>query len=103
MKTHFSDPEYSKGLALLQQKSLNVFPLAILYKKKKDKDEESEEKYHKIDVPLSTAVDNVDTTKWKVPLFEEGDAEEWIKWRIQFDNVVKAYPLDTPDKKTTML
>ena len=105
MKTHFNDPEYAKKIALLHQQSLNVFPPAIPFgRKKKDKEEDKkDQQYQKIDVPLTPEGDNVDTTEWKVPLFEEGDAEEWIRWRIQFDNLVQAYPLNTPDKQTTML
>ena len=43
-----------------------------------------------------------DKTEWKIPVFEEGDAEDWVKWRITYKNLVEAYPLDTLDKQVKM-
>ena len=42
-------------------------------------------------------------TEWKVPVFEQGDAEDWVKWRIAYENLVEAYPLDTAEKQVKML
>ena len=37
MKTNFTDPDYARKVAMMQQQSLNVFPPAILYTKAKTK------------------------------------------------------------------
>ena len=57
MKTHFSNTEYAKKVAALQQQSMHVCPPAITFsRKKQDKDkEEDKDKYHKIDVPVNPA------------------------------------------------
>ena len=56
MKTHFSNDEHAKRVALLQQQSMHAYPPAITFsrKKKKDKDtEDDKDKYYKIDVPIN--------------------------------------------------
>ena len=112
MKTHFSNEEYAKRVALLAEQSLNVFPPAIPFarknkKKKKSKsnddDEESDKThYNKVAVPLDHTDPDSQTTEWKVPRFESGDPEDWIKWRISFDELAKAMPLDTGHKIVAM-
>ena len=89
MKTHFSTPEYAKKFAVMQQNALNVYPPPILFKKpkKEEKDIDDDKQYQKISVPLG---DTEDTTEWKVPLFEDGDPEEWIKWKIQYDQLAES-------------
>ena len=32
-----------------------------------------------------------DKTEWKIQVFEEGDAEDWVKWHINYDNLVEEY------------
>ena len=100
MKTHFSNTEYAKKVAVLQQQSMHVYPPAITFsRKKQDKDkEEDKDKYYKIDVPINPAEPD-QTTERRILTFEDGTAEEWIKWRIAFDNLAEEYPLDTADKK----
>ena len=56
--------------------------------------------YHEFEFRL----DNVDkkSTKMskKMLMFENGDAEIWCDWRIEFDDLVALAPLKTPDQKT---
>ena len=49
--------------------------------------------------------ENLDKTKWKVLvlMFGHGTPEEWVKWRIIFDDLIKAYPLNTAEKQVNML
>ena len=35
-------------------------------------------------------------------MFEDGDTEEWIKWRISFQELSTMHPLDTTKKKLIM-
>ena len=104
MKTHFSNTEYAKKVAALQQQSMHVCPPAITFsRKKQDKDkEEDKDKYHKIDVPINPAEPD-QTTERRILTFEDGTAEEWIKWRIAFDNLAEEHPLATADKKLRLL
>ena len=103
MKTQFSDPEYAKRIALLQQQAMHVYPPAIPFKKKKKKDSEDEDdtQYKKIKVPIGD--DPEQTTEWKVPIFENGEPEEWIKWVLQFHQLVDAYPSNDPDHKNNII
>ena len=80
MKTQFSDPEHAKRIALLQQQAMHVCPPAAPFKKKKKKDSEDEDdaQHEKIEVPVGDDPDQ--TAEWKVPMFENGEPEEWIKW-----------------------
>ena len=102
---HFSNDEHAKRVALLQQQSMHVCPPAITFsrKKKKDKDtEDDKDECFEIDVPINPE-DPEQTTERHVLTFEDGTAEEWIKWRVAFDNLAEEYPLDAADKKLRLL
>ena len=104
MKTHYSDTEYAKKAAITHQQSSHVFPPAVAFsKKKKDKDaDDDKEKHCKIDVPINP--ENPDqTTERKVATFEDGDAEDFIEWRIGFDDLATECPLDAADKKLRIM
>ena len=104
MKTHFNNLDYAKKQALLQQQMLAVSPPAILFKRKAKKNNgEEKDKFQSIEVPLDPDDKDSDTLEWKVAVFEDGDAEDWVKWRINYEYLVEAYPLDTPDKQVKML
>ena len=83
---------------------LTVSPPAIPFKrpKKKEKSDEKDQ-YQTNDILLDPSDKTSDTTEWKVPVFEQGDAEDWVKWRIAYENLVEAYPLDTAEKQVKML
>ena len=99
MKTNFADTDYARKVAMMQQQSLNVFPPAILYTKAKPKlDSKTDivkDQYQKIKVPIDHLVPDGQSTEWKVPLFENGTPEEFIKWKISFDELVTAMNLTT--------
>ena len=110
MKTHHSDPDHVQKVAHFQQQKLNVHPPAISYSKKKkskkdDKDKEDKDKdsYLKVDVPIDHTQRNSTTTEWKVPLFESGTPEDWAKWRIKFNDLERAMPLNTAAKKLSFI
>ena len=107
MKTNFADTDYARKVAMMQQQSLNVFPPAILYTKAKPKlDSKTDivkDQYQKIKVPIDHLVPDGQSTEWKVPLFENGTPEEFIKWKISFDELVTAMNLTTTAQKHSML
>ena len=74
----------------------------IAWNWKKEKNEDKD-KYQTVEIPLDPTDKESDKTQWKIPVFEQGDAEEWVKWRITYDSLVEAYPLDTADKQIKML
>ena len=92
-----------------KESDLMVFAPAIWFhqtKKKKDEDKESDtkDKYQKFYVPVDREDENNEqTTEWAMKVYESGSAEEYIRWRIQFDELATAMLLDTPDKKFTVL
>ena len=106
MKTHFNSTECAKKVTAMHQQSLHVYPPAIPYvnkKKEKDTEIDQKDKYKTVEVPLDHTDENSDKTEWKVLTFGQGTPEEWVKWRIIFDDLIEAYPLDTAEKKINML
>ena len=106
MKTHFSNSEYAKKVAALHQLSLHVYPPAIPYATKKkeiETENEQKDKYKSVEVPLDHTDVDSDKTEWKVLTFEKGTSEEWVKWRIIFDDLIDTYPLNMAEKQVNML
>ena len=83
---------------------LTVYPPAIPFIKKKTKEptKADKSKYIAVEVPLGNRRTDK-ATEWFIPVFDDGTPEEWIKWRIQFDNLVEQFPLETADRQFTML
>lgn len=99
MKTDFSDIEYMKKVAVFQAQAMAANPPAIKFRRKK------EEKKDDDDVPkkkltIKLEPDNEDSEEMQVyaTLFESGSAEEWIRWRIQFDELIRDMPLNSGEK-----
>ena len=68
--------------------------------KKSDEDDDDETNFRTMKVPLDP--DDLKHTSYmnvKSRLFDEGDVEEWIKWRIQVNDLIKMYGLDEDDPK----
>ena len=96
MKTHHSDLDCVKEVASLQQQALQVNPPASCFRQTKLPtvvDQKHETKKIKIRVNL----DNNDSEELQVKafMFEDADAEQWIKWRFQLDECICAIPLRT--------
>ena len=86
MKMTYSNPDYLKKVVLLYQQVLQVNPPAILFDKKKKAKEDGKSKcndsnlYKKIPIPINLTRPDDQTTEWKVHIFENGDAKDWIKF-----------------------
>ena len=79
-------------------------PFPFLKKSKGEKDKTDEEAHYlKVNVPLDATKEDSVATEWKVPIFENGKPEHWIKWHIAFDSLTAAHPLKTAEQKLTML
>ncbi len=93
------------------EKDLLVFPPAIPFHPKPKKnatelDEEEKDKFVTFVVGIGCGEDKKkpETTEWSFGVFEdEGDAQEYIKWRIRFEELAEGMHLNTPDKQYTVL
>jgi len=96
MKTSWNINDYKKKLAYLEAQALNVYPPAVLFSKKKKQkgdaksEAEPQDQFKKIPVPLDKTKPKEGSAEWKLAIFEDGDAEDWIKWRMAFDDLAKA-------------
>ena len=101
--TKMTSQDASKQAACNQQ-SLLVYPPTIPFKKdKKELEKMEKESYKTIELDLDPNDDeNKAKTEWKVPMFEDGTTEDWVKWVIHFEELEAAYPLNTPGKKILM-
>ena len=74
-------------------------------KSKKSKDKfDDEGNYKQIEVPIEPGEKNSKTIEKKVRLFGDSDRspEAWIKWRIELDEIIRDYPLESGAHKTAM-
>ena len=92
------------------ERDLMVFPPAIPFhpkaKKKADDEKEDETKTVTFKVTIGRGEDATksEKTEWSFRVFEDGgDAEEYVKWRIRFEELAEAMYLNTPDKKFPVL
>ena len=102
MKTYFSEAtlEYIKRVAVLQARALHVFPPAIPFRREKKKEDDEEWESKKIKIRLDPD-DNDVSNRIETPffVFENGEAEDWVKWRMQMDELIRDMPLTTGEQK----
>jgi hypothetical protein len=56
-----------------------------------------------LDVPLDHQDKDSTTTEWKIRIFEDGTAKEWIKSLITCKQLAAAHPFETADKQTKVI
>ena len=74
-------------------------------KPKKSKEKSDDEgNYKKIEVPIDPGNANSKTIEKKVRLFGDSDTspEAWVKWRIELEEIIRDYPLETGEHKASM-
>ena len=99
MKTSHSNPEYIKKVAQMQIQAMQVNPPAIPFRREKKKDEEEEVEFKKLKIKTDPTDEDSDELEIKATVFDEGDAEEWVKWRIQVEELVRDMQLSTARQK----
>ncbi len=100
MKTHFSDPDYVKKVAQMQIQAMQVNPPAIPFRRVKKKEEDEDEvETKKLKIRTDPTDEDSDEIEIRATVFDEGEAEDWIKWRIQFDELVRDMQLVTGRQK----
>ena len=72
-------------------------------KKSKEKSDD-EDNYKKIEVSIEPGEKNSKTIKKKVFLFGDFDMspEAWVKWRIELEEIIRDFPLETGKHKASM-
>ena len=102
MSSLFSIVTYAKKVALLLTQAAHVNPPAIQFRRQKPKDDDAsdeDEKIKKIKIKLDPDDDDSDEFEARCFIFETGEAEKWVKWRIQMDELVRDVPLNDGEKK----
>ena len=88
---------------------LLAFEPSIWFERKKgkaiDKEKGAEkDKFVKFDVPVNRGEgSDENTTEWCIRVFDTGDAEEYCKWRIAFEELAEAMRWTTVEQKFTVL
>ena len=100
MKTAFGDPEYVKRVARMQVQAMQVNPPAIPFRRDRKKQEEQETK--KIKIKTDPSDEDSDEIEVYAKVFDEGDAESWIQWRIQLDDLIWDKQLTDGWEKTVL-
>ena len=100
MKTAFGDPAYVKRVAQMQIQAMQVNPPAIPFRRdKKRPDEPDDRETKKLRVKTDPEDEDSDEIEVRATVFDEGDAEGWIQWRIQFDDLIRDMNLSTGRQK----
>ena len=104
MKTTFGNAEYIKKVARMQIQAMQVNPPAIPFRRdrtKSDSADENETKKFKIKTdPTDEESDEIEV---RAAVFDEGEAEGWVQWRIQLDELIRDMNLTTGCQKSVLV
>ena len=109
MKTHFNNNTHAKKVVILQQQSFYMYtppiPFVVLEKKsmKMDNDDKDKSNHKKINMPLDHTNANAGSIEWKVQVFEKGNLEDCIKWKLCYEELEMAMSLDLALKRLNMV
>ena len=103
MKTAFGDPDYVRRVAKMQVQAMQVNPPAIPFRRDRKKlDGEDEQETKKIKVKTDPTDEDSDEIEVRATVFDEGDAEAWIQWRIQLDDLIRDKQLTNGRQKIVL-
>ena len=89
-----------------RQSNLALNPPSIYFDKPKKSTEKSDDEgnYKKIEVPIEAGNANSKNIEKKIRLFGDYDTspEAWVKWRIELEEVIRDYPLESGKQKASM-
>ena len=107
MKTSFGATKHQAKVAAMHSGLLLLYPPPIYFTRKKAKsgdvstDEASN--FKTVTLLVDPEEENSETVEKKVRIFGGDETpEDWVKWRIEFDEVVRDMPLTTAVAKTKM-
>ena len=103
MKTAFGDPAYVRKVAQMQIHAMQVNPPAIAFRRDKKKAEEGDDKEtKKLKIKTDPTDEDSDELEIRATVFDEGDAEGWVQWRIQLDDLIRDMNLVTGRQKIVL-
>ncbi|KAI2503691.1 hypothetical protein MHU86_10751 [Fragilaria crotonensis] len=89
-----------------RQSNLALNPPSIYFDRPKKSTEKSDDEgnYKKIDVPIEAGNANSKNIEKRIRLFGDYDTspEAWVKWRIELEEVIRDYPLESGEQKASM-
>jgi len=103
MKTAFGDPEYIKRVAKLQIQAMQTSPPVIEFRReKRSNEDETKTNTKKLKIKTDPTDEASDELEIKATIFDEGDAEAWVQWRIQLDELIRDMVLETGRQKKVL-
>ena len=88
------------------QSNLALNPPSMYFDKPKKSTERSNDEgnYKKIEVPIEAGNANSKSIEKRICLFGDYDTspEAWVKWRIELEEVICDYPLESGEQKASM-
>ena len=104
-KRTMSENSYTE-YTTFRQSNLALNPPSIYFDKPKKSTEKSDDEgnYKKIEVPIEAGNANSKNIEKKIRLFGDYDTspEAWVKWRIELEEVIRDYPLESGKHKLSM-
>ena len=84
--------------------SINTPSIPFDKPKKSKVKSDDEGNYKKIEVPIEPGNRNSKTVEKKVCLFGDSDMspEAWVKWRIELEEIIRDFPLETGKHKASI-
>ncbi len=102
MRTAFSDPDYIRRVARMQVQAMQVNPPAIPFRRERTTEDEAKYETKKIKIKVDVTDEDSDELEVCATVFDEGDAEDWIRWRIQLDELIRDKNLTTGRQKSIL-
>jgi hypothetical protein len=99
MKTTYSNPDYVKRVAAMQVQAMQVNPPAIPFRHEKKKEDDDEVDTKKLKIKTDPDDEDSDEREIRATVFVEGNAEDWIRWKIQFDERIRDMQVSTERQK----
>jgi hypothetical protein len=73
----------------MQVQAMQVNPPAIPFRREKTSDEDERYETKKIRIKVDHTDEDSDELEVRATVFDEGEAEDWIRWRIQLDELIR--------------
>ena len=68
-----------------------------------DNNDKDKSKYKKIDIPFDHTNADTGSTEWKIQVFKKVNSEDWIKWKLYYEESEMAMPLSLAPKRLNMV
>ena len=89
MKTNFGNAEYIKKVARMQIQAMQVNPPAIPFRRERRETSDEEVETKKLKIKTDPSDEDSDELEIRATVFDEGNAEAWVKWRIQLEELIR--------------